>query len=383
MIDRIEQLFGLFLFLLVLADVFVAVLYARANTGVLWYRVAWLTWKLFFFGSKLFPKRRASIMSFCGPAILVIVIIVWATLLTLSAALIIHPELGSAVRAASGDTVSDFATALYAGGSSIAIVGAGDFTPHTNLFRLFYLVASLVGISFVSLTLTYIMQVYSALHRRNTLGLMLHLASGETGDAAEIIAGLGPEEQFPSGYTNLSTWAVEMATAKELHHFYPVLFYFRFVPPYYAISRFALLSLDAVTLIKSALDHQRYAWLKESSAVTQLWRASMLLLKTASQTYTSRAPKPAQQLPDAQTLESWRQHYRAAVKRLQHAGIVTTADEHRGAEVYTSLRSHWHAQIMALAPVLAYSIDDIDPAMKSVSAGERQQEVYSRLRALR
>jgi hypothetical protein len=45
--------------------------------------------------------------------------------------------------------------------------------------------------------------------------------------------------------------------AKETHHFYPVLFYFRFREPYYSVSRFALVSPDTVTLIKSALDDKQ------------------------------------------------------------------------------------------------------------------------------
>jgi hypothetical protein len=56
-----------------------------------------------------------------------------------------------------------------------------------------------------------------------------------------------------------------MSQIKEAHHFYPVLFYFRFGEPYYSVSRSTLVTLDTVTLIKSALDDGRTAWLKESA----------------------------------------------------------------------------------------------------------------------
>jgi hypothetical protein len=110
----------------------------------------------------------------------------------LGAALIIHPELGSAIRSGNGSTSTDFMTALFAGGSSMSIVGAGDFSPQTGTARLFYLFTALTGISVTSLTLMYLMQVYTALHRRNTLGLKIHLLAAETGDAAELLCGLGP-----------------------------------------------------------------------------------------------------------------------------------------------------------------------------------------------
>jgi hypothetical protein len=44
-----------------------------------------------------------------------------------------------------------------------------------------------------------------------------------------------------------------MIEVKEAHHFYPVLFYFRFEDPRYAVSRFSLVVLDAVSLLRSAL----------------------------------------------------------------------------------------------------------------------------------
>lgn len=74
----------------------------------------------------------------------------------------------------------------------MSIVGAGDFSPQTGTARLFYLFTALTGISVTSLTLMYLMQVYTALHRRNTLGLKIHLLAAETGDAAELLCGLGP-----------------------------------------------------------------------------------------------------------------------------------------------------------------------------------------------
>jgi hypothetical protein len=109
-----------------------------------------------------------------------------------------------------------------------ALDGASNFSPQTSGFRLLYLVNSIIGTAVTSLTLTYLMQVYNALQRRNKLGLNLELSSAETGDDAELIAGLGPEGKFDAGYSDLSEMAGDVAGAKESHHFYPVLFYFRF-----------------------------------------------------------------------------------------------------------------------------------------------------------
>ena len=178
----IEQAIGAIVLLLILLDVFLTVLYARAHMGPVSYRIARLTWRVFMTLSKLFGRERGAVLSFCGPAILVLFVIGSGLMLMLGTALIIHPALGDAVRANNGTTPTDFITALYAAGSSVSIIGSGNFTPHTAGFRIFYLFASLIGMSIVSLTLTYLMQVYSGLQRRNILGLKLHLAATETGD---------------------------------------------------------------------------------------------------------------------------------------------------------------------------------------------------------
>ena len=75
---------------------------------------------------------------------------------------------------------------------------------------------------------------------------------------------------------------------KETHHFYPVLFYFRFPATYYSVSSISTVSLDAVSLILSALDQREYGWLQGSGAVTELWAASRLLITSLASTFLSR-----------------------------------------------------------------------------------------------
>src|SRR4029079_8521856 len=159
-------------------------------------------WRVF---RALSGGKHAGILSFCGPAQLVVLVLVWGALLALGAGLVIHPGLGTGVRSSSGATDTDFVTALFVGGSSMSIVGASDYGPTTPGYKLLFLFDSLVGMSVTSLTLTYLMQVYSALRSRNTVGLMIQGQSGETGDAAELLARWGPRGRFDGGYNNLST----------------------------------------------------------------------------------------------------------------------------------------------------------------------------------
>jgi hypothetical protein len=354
----IEPSLGALLGALVLLDIFLLVLYARANTGLVSKVLTYWAWRFSVWVSPIFGRWQSTFLSLAGPAILVLVLTTWALLLSLSAALIIHPSLGTAIRTNHGETPTDFVTALYVGGSSLSFIGASDFVPQTSSFRLFYLLTSLIGMSLVTLTVTYLMELYSSLLARNVLGLKVHLLSLETGDAAEVVAGLGQRGMFEAGYTNLAEWATETAQTKESHHFYSTMIYFRFKEPFYSVSRTALVSLDTVALIKTALDDDEYGWLKESAAVEQLRRGTLLELKALTDNFIPRADLDSP--PDAQTRALWQRRYAAGVARLQRSGIKTTDT---GADDYIRLRTQWDRSIKLLAPQFAYKLDEIDTAL--------------------
>ncbi|KAB1071212.1 two pore domain potassium channel family protein [Methylobacterium planeticum] len=343
-----------------LTDIFLTVLYARIGTGLIADRVAHLTWAIFCRAADVFGQKRGAVLSFCGPVILIVYVLLWALGLTLGAGLIIHPALGTSVRASTGETPTDFVTALYAGGSSMTIVGASDFKPSTDAYRGLYLVNSLVGMSATSLVLTYVMQVYSALRQRNALGLKLHLLAGETADAAELLARLGPQGQFSSGYTHLADIAGSMAEMKEAHHFYPVLFYFRFRQPFYSVSAQAFMALDAVSLIRSGIADRQAAWLKETAAVDAIWRVAMLLVVTLETTFLP-GDLPVSAGVNSAESEVWRTRLAGAVRRLSAAGVETIPNE-AGAETYLALRAQWQPHIARLAPMMAYHIDEFEPS---------------------
>ena len=352
--DWVEPLVGAVVLAITLLDVFLTVLYARAGAGLIAPWLARGVWRVF---RALSGGKHAGILSFCGPAQLVVLVLVWGALLALGAGLMIHPGLGTGVRSSSGTTDTDFVTALFVGGSSMSIVGASDYGPTTAAYKLLFLFNSLVGLSVTSLTLTYLMQVYTALRSRNTLGLTVHAQSGETGDAAELLARWGPRGRFEGGYTNLSTLAGEFAAIKETHHFYPVLFYFRFSEVYYAPSRVLLVALESVALIRTALDPGELGWLQRSAALAELEWAAGMLLCTIDENF------PVGHRPSAITPESrerWRLRYERALRRLRDAGISTRPDPEVGANEYVELRATWEPGIEAIAAALGFDTKEVD-----------------------
>lgn len=352
----VEALAGVALLLVALADVFLTILYARMNSGFLAMRLAHGMERSWVWVSHAFGRSRARFLSFCGPVTLLAVLGLWTGLLVLGSALVLHPALGHAVRPSNAVAETDFLTALYVGGASVSVVGSSGYSPETSAYRMFFLFNSAVGITLISVVLAYLAQLYNALHRRNTLALKVHALTAEKGDAAELLCCLWPRGDIASGASPLNDLASEMSAVKEAHHFYPLLMQFRFEEPFYSVSRVTSVSLDAMSLTMSLLDDEHFAVVKESASVAVLWRSSLWLV-------SSMTNHPPLRRPTAHDVELWRRRYRAALAHVESAGIATEADEERGFERYVNLRSLWDGYVHTLAPVLASSIDEVDPPL--------------------
>jgi hypothetical protein len=354
----VEQFAGAGLILIILIDVFLTVLYARADTGLVSRQVARAVFRVFRCASRVVDTQRGKLLSFAGPTILIFLVMVWFFGLTLGTALVIHPQLGTSIRATSGQTETDFTTALYVGGNSISVVGDSNYVPQSGIMRIYFLLNAIIGTSVVWLTLTYLMQVYTALQRRNSLGLQFHLLSRQTDDAAELLAGLGPNGDFHGSHSTISELATSVSQLKEAHHFYPVLFYFRFSQSFYSVSSSGFIALDFVSLLKSALSDEKYTWLKESAAVAQLWSASLLMLRLLDKTFVHQSTAEGTASESA-----WRERYVKAMERLQRAGIPMINDEHAGAEYYIALRREWDADVRTLSRSMRLNLHEMDRAV--------------------
>ncbi len=357
LIVRIQQISGVLLVLLILLDVFLTVLYARMGSGLLSPRLAQVIWRTFRVVARGFPRYSGRIASFCGPVILVSLLFMWIAGLTLGNALLFHPVLGSAIQSSNGKTPTDFVSALYAGGSSISVVGSADFSPHASHYRLIYLIDSIIGLSVTSLTLTYLMQIYSQLQERNTFALKVYLATCQTGDAAVLVAGLAPGGEWSHGTSVLWELASDVTSTKEAHHFYPVLFYMRFEEHYYSLSFATLVLLDAVAIMRSTLGDQ-YSAVKQLRALDQIWQGSLLLLTSLEKTFLSESPLNPQK-PDSAELALWEQRLGHATALLSAAGLCTLKPSDALTR-YVEQRTQWNGHIQRLAPSMLYSIQQID-----------------------
>lgn len=353
----LPPLIGALLIVAVHIDVYLTVLQS-GSIALLSNRLNRIVWNAFRQGSRRLP-RRDWLLTYAGPTIIAATVGMWVILLLVGFALIYWPALGDDIVSTNPPTPTGFATALYVSGYSLSTLGTGDLVAQEDSYRLLIVFESIVGFSTVTASLTYLLAVYNAVTRNNAAAAWMHHATGDRGDAVQLLRHLGPGGDFSGARGTLSTMSHDLVEIVESHHTHVVLRYFRFTNPDLSLARVALLALDTTSLIATAMDDDAYRSFKHSAAVAQLRKGGRQLITELA---TDFIP-PGLPAAEAEHLNepAWRRHYRQALDALHGEGIVTVADPHAGEEEYVALRRTWMPLVLAFTKYLAYEWDEVAP----------------------
>jgi hypothetical protein len=149
----------------------------------------------------------------------------------------------------------------------------------------------------------------------------------------------------------------------ESHHFYPILKYFRFAEPQYALARVILILMDTASLAKTAINSEKYSWLIQSAALAELSASSSSLV-----THLARSFLPGgyvERIAEEEETQhaKWRAHYIGAVEKLYRSGIDVPRNVEDGAKAYISLRGQWNAYVIAFTRFMQYDEEMILPPL--------------------
>lgn len=366
--DRLIQLGGVVLILISLIDIYLIVLYPRSGKGWLSTAISKGTWRLFQriarLGAAIQRSERfgAAILSFCGPTLLILVVSAWTVLLIVGFACVYWTELGMEIQASEGLTPISFSTALYYSGYVFTTLGVGDLVPRSDWVRIVTVIEAGLGFAIFTLTITYLMAIYSALSQRNILALMLHHRTMGKADAAELVARMGAAGDFNDARDDVAKIAESLLTLLESHHAYPVVHYFRFENDLYSLARIVWLAMDTVTLINTALHPDRYRAFIRSTVVAGLANGGQHLLMELSYTFLpQRSFKMAGE--DDFIL---RQRYLQAIERLRQEDIETVPDVEAGVQEYIKMRRRWEPYVMAIAHYMGYRWNQVAPSESKI-----------------
>lgn len=355
--DILLRIAGTLIVLVVVQDVFFTVLFpASSGRGFLRPLLKKGTWHAFrLIGKMTSGQRRRNVLSYGGPAQIINTLAAWFLLLLLGWAMIYKPALGTSIGASSGPTDTGWATALYYSGYAMTTLGFGDVVPKTGLYRLLTILQTAVGFTVLSMVISYFLSVYSSLLPRNAFAQGLHHLTGGTDDAAQLLARLSEGDDLSAARSHLSTKADFLRQTYQSHHFYPVLRYFHYREPFYALPRILLTALDTATLLRSALDEEHHDRVIHSPEQDELFEAALALMHELAPGVEGEAPTQVQ-------AAEWRDRYDAATDRLAETGLHVRDDLEAGADEYVARRAAWNQPVRCLAEAMLYDWEAIEDA---------------------
>lgn len=187
------------------------------------------------------------VLASIGTVVLLGIIVTWILLLGTGYFLLFSAEPTSVVSATTG-VPADFWERVYFTGFTISTLGTGDFVPNGNAWRVLTDFAALSGLFVVTLSITYLVPVISAVVAKR------HLAAS--------IAGLGqtPEEILRSGWDGESLDSLEQPLVSlgseiemhaQRHLAYPVLHFFHSPQQHTSVSPSTAALSEALRLMQA------------------------------------------------------------------------------------------------------------------------------------
>ncbi|HYH33102.1 MAG TPA: potassium channel family protein [Pseudonocardia sp.] len=345
---------GVVLLLAVLQDIFATVLFPASGRGLIRKPLERAGWAMFRgMGRWVGARRRRNLVTYGGPTLIVLTLVAWFGLLIAGWSMIYAPAVGDEIVAASGPTDTSWTTAVYYSGFALTTLGTGDVVATSGGYRLLTVAEAAVGFTTFSMVVTYFLSVYSNLPSRNAFAQGLHRRTRGTDDAAVLLASLADGDALPAT-DFLSSAAASLRQIYQSHRSYPVLRYFHYREPEYALPRMLLTALDTAALIRAVLDPQHHARLLRSTALDEFEHAAESLLDELV------PPGDRTGRRDAGDAVHWRERARVAGERLADAGLHLRPDPRAAADRYADLRAGWDPRLRALAAAVLYDWDDAD-----------------------
>jgi len=205
----------------VLVDVLTTTLTLGEGVGPLTRRVLRVMWQ---WSLRLRPRGSQSrLLSNAGPALLVLTVVIWVVT-TWAGWWLVFLGSGSIQDARTGSPASAGDVAYYAG-FSVFTLGVGDFVADSPVWRVITSLASFGGLAIITLAITYLLSVVSAVVTRRALATQIRGLGASPTDM--VTRGWSGSAFSPAFLQHLVGLTGPLSTVAQQHFAYPVLHYFR------------------------------------------------------------------------------------------------------------------------------------------------------------
>ena len=219
--DVVWTILGIALILVALRDIF-DVLFHPAGRGIVARRVV----RGVSGGTRRLPGGSGTLGLLAGPLGYAAVIGTWAALLAVGWALVFMPQMPGGFTfdpALDPAEHSGFADPLYVSLVNLTSLGYGDISPASPLLRILGPVETIFGLGLLTASISWLISIYNAISRRDSLAHEVHLAKEAEERLGEKLADADPELLA----TMLASFSEQLIRARrDLIHF-PITHYFR------------------------------------------------------------------------------------------------------------------------------------------------------------
>ncbi len=351
---------GLSVLALVVYDVYATILHARGRSGPIGETLNRSVWRVVrAIAFKLSRTRRHRLLNVVGPLLQPLLIILFIVLLALGFALVYYPRMPASFTVHAEAASSPFMAALYFSGTTLTTVGYGDIAPHTAGMRVTALFESASGFALISLAITYLITVYSALERKRAVAISFYHQAEEGANVAAYIAHHFVAGRFYSLETTLRIATRDLQELLESHVEHPVIHYFHPIEVYKSLPRVLFLALETCAVIRSCLDNEEYAETCNHPDVRTLEASSRHVLREllASLELERRVARRKETLFEES--RRWKHRFEQTLRLLKEANIKTRPDAAAAWEFYRARREEWEAQLHRFSNHLGYDWDEI------------------------
>jgi hypothetical protein len=351
---------GAALLLLIAYDIYATVLHASSRFGPIGENLNRIVWRVMRdLAFKLSRSRRHRLLNTVGPLLLPSLITIYIVLLVLSFALIYYPRMPEQFTVGPEARSAAWNESLYFSGITLTTVGYGDISPRTLPMRVVSMFESASGFVIISLAITYLLTVYSALERKRTIAISLYHQAEEGADVAGLLSFHFVDGRFYGLQDTLRSARRDLQSLLESHIEHPVIHYFHPVEVYKSLPRVLFLLLETCTVIRACLDRDEYSEIRNRPEVRTLEASAGHVLGELVATLDLERRAEQRNQITAEEARRWRLRYRQTMRRLSEAGIKTRRDTAAGLKEYQAQREEWEAKLHRLSTYLGYDWDEV------------------------
>lgn len=222
-------------------------IWVDGNSGPVTSRLTTIIWKIFKF---IIPNRKHKTLSLAGPFILAVTVVSWVFFIWFGWTLIFYSDPSSLLVKAT-NSIADFSDAWWYIGYTMFTVGNGDFTPQGDTWQVLSSFVAFTGMSMVTLSITYVLQVVSAVANKRSFASDI-TSIGKTAEKFVIKQWTG--DNFGAIELQLNTLSSQLSALNEQHMAFPILHYYHAAREEKSQDIAIAVLDDALTIIKLGME---------------------------------------------------------------------------------------------------------------------------------